>query len=273
MLNPAWQSLITELVPRNELAAATRLDMVSVNVARAAGPALAGFVIARWGVPPVFALTAVCASLLAVVLLAWRRPRVTHGEREPFLPALVAGGRYVRHEPVVRLILVRLASFMLPACAVWALLPLIANRQLGLDAAGYGLLFAALGIGAVVGALASAGSSSTCRPTGCWGWPRCPSRSPSGLWCWRRARGRAPPAGRLRLRLDRHRVHHHLRAAAVPARLGPRPGDRDLPDGLPRLAGRRRPDLGAGHPAAGTPRGRPGRGRRWWGSARCSGWC
>ncbi len=153
MLMPAWQSLITELVPRNELAAATRLDMVSVNVARAAGPALAGVVIARWGVPPVFALTAVCALVLAVVLLMWRRPPVTHGEREPFFPALVAGGRYVRHEPVVVRILLRLASFMVPACAVWALLPLIANRQLGLGADGYGLLFAALGLGAVIGAL------------------------------------------------------------------------------------------------------------------------
>ena len=40
---------------------------------------------------------------------------------------------------------------MLPACAVWALLPLIASRQLGLGADGYGLLFAALGVGAVVG--------------------------------------------------------------------------------------------------------------------------
>jgi MFS family permease len=46
-----------------------------------------------------------------------------------------------------------LATFMVPACAVWALLPLIASRQLGLDAAGYGLLFAALGLGAVIGAL------------------------------------------------------------------------------------------------------------------------
>jgi MFS family permease len=153
VLNPAWQSLITELVPRTELAAATRLDMVSVNVARAAGPAFAGVVIARWGVPPVFAMTAAAAGVLAVVLLAWRRPRVVHGEREPFLPALVAGGRYVRHEPVVRRILLRFATFMAPACAVWALLPLIASRQLGLAADGYGLLFAALGLGAVIGAL------------------------------------------------------------------------------------------------------------------------
>ena len=153
LLSPTWQAMITELVPRTELAAATRLDMVSVNVARAAGPALAGVVIARWGVPPVFALTAAAAGVLAVVLLAWRRPRVTRGEREPFLPALVAGGRYVRHEPVVRRILLRFAAFMAPACAVWALLPLIATRRLGLDADGYGLLFAALGLGAVVAAL------------------------------------------------------------------------------------------------------------------------
>ncbi|MET1006304.1 MAG: MFS transporter, partial [Propionibacteriaceae bacterium] len=153
MMQPAWQSLITELVPRNELAAATRLDIISVNVSRAAGPALAGLLIAQWGVPVVFAFTALASTVLAVVLMAWRRPRITRGEREPFLPALVAGGRYVRHEPVVRRILTRLISFMVPACAVWALLPLIADRQLGLNADGYGLLFAALGLGAVVGAL------------------------------------------------------------------------------------------------------------------------
>lgn len=153
LLSPTWQALITELVPRTELAAATRLDMISVNVARAAGPALAGVVIARWGVPPVFAITAAGAGILTLVLLAWRRPRVNRGEREPFLPALRAGGRYVRHEPVVRRTLVRFAGFLAPACAVWALLPLIASRQLGLGANGYGLLFAALGLGAVAGAL------------------------------------------------------------------------------------------------------------------------
>jgi MFS family permease len=42
---------------------------------------------------------------------------------------------------------------MVPACAVWALLPLIASQQLGLNADGYGLLFAALGLGAVIAAL------------------------------------------------------------------------------------------------------------------------
>jgi MFS family permease len=153
MLQPPWQALITELVPRSEFAAATRLDMVSVNVSRAAGPAIAGFVIATWGVPPVFALNVVTGGVLAVILLAWRRPAMQPAQRERFLPALRSGGRYVRHEPVVRTILSRFAVFIFPAAAVWALLPLIASRQLGLTASGYGILFAALGVGAITAAL------------------------------------------------------------------------------------------------------------------------
>lgn len=153
MLAPTWQALIAELVPREQIAAATRLDMVSVNVSRAAGPALAGFLIAFSGVPLVFALNAAAGCVLAVVLLAWRRPTVLGEGRERFIPALRAGSRYVRHEPVVRTILLRFATFIVPATAVWALLPLIANRQLGLAADGYGILFAALGLGAVTAAL------------------------------------------------------------------------------------------------------------------------
>src|SRR5689334_8063664 len=153
MLATTWQAMITELVPRSQFAAATRLDMVSVNVARAAGPAIAGLVITAWGVPPVFAMNALLGCVLAVILLAWRRPVVVTDERERFLPALRSGGRYVRHEPVVRTLLLRIAVFVFPAGAVWALLPLIASRQLGLSANGYGLLFAALGIGAIIAAL------------------------------------------------------------------------------------------------------------------------
>lgn len=153
MLSPTWQSLITELVPREEFAAAARLDMVSVNVSRAAGPAIAGFVIAAWGVPPVFVLNVAAGAVLLIILLMWRRPTISAPQRERFMPALRSGGRYVRHEPVIRAILLRFASFTFPAGAVWALLPLIADRQLGLTAGGYGILFSALGTGAVTAAL------------------------------------------------------------------------------------------------------------------------
>ena len=152
---PTWQSTVPELVPRAEIRAASRLDLVSVNVSRAVGPALAGVVIAHLGgVPVVFALYACSVVVLAVALLRWRRePVQLESSRERFVPALRAGSRYVWHEPVVRRIMLRLVLFVLPAVALWALLPVIASQRLGLGADGFGALFAALGTGAIVGAL------------------------------------------------------------------------------------------------------------------------
>jgi MFS family permease len=152
---PGWQATIPELVPRTQLRAASRLDLVSVNVSRAIGPALAGLVIAHLGgVPVVFALNAVSVVFLAIALLFWRRPQAGPGNgRERFVPALRAGGRYVWHDPVVRRILLRAIIFVAPAMALWALLPVIASQRLGLGADGYGALFGALGVGAIVGAL------------------------------------------------------------------------------------------------------------------------
>ncbi len=69
------------------------------------------------------------------------------------MPALRAGGRYVWHEPVVRRILLRALIFVAPAMGLWALLPVIASQHLGVGADGFGALFAALGTGAILGAL------------------------------------------------------------------------------------------------------------------------
>ena len=152
---PSWGATIPELVPRTQLRAASRLDLVNVNLSRAVGPALAGLVIAHLGgVPTVFALNALSVVFLAVALLVWRRPPTEDDSpRERFVPALRAGGRYVMHEPVVRRLLLRAFLFVAPAMALWALLPLVATERLGLAADGYGALFGALGVGAIVGAL------------------------------------------------------------------------------------------------------------------------
>jgi MFS family permease len=152
---PAWGATIPELVPRTQLRAASRLDLVSVNVSMAIGPALAGLVIAHLGgVPVVFALNALSVVFLAIALLTWRRPQAGAGSgRERFVPALRAGGRYVWHDPVVRRILLRAVIFVAPATALWALLPVIATQRLGLGADGFGALFGAQGVGAILGAL------------------------------------------------------------------------------------------------------------------------
>lgn len=150
---PAWQPLVAELVPRAHFPATTRLDLVAGNAGRVLGPVIAGLLISHVGTAFVFVFNVVCVAAFLAVLLAWRRPRASVTAPEPFLSALRAGGRYVRHEPAVRRILTRMVLYLVPASALWVLLPLLAGRELGLDSTGYGVLLAAAGLGAIAGAM------------------------------------------------------------------------------------------------------------------------
>ncbi|MFI5285118.1 MAG: MFS transporter [Candidatus Dormibacteria bacterium] len=149
---PAYQSLIPDLVPRSELAAASTLGSISVNLARAIGPAIAGLLIARIGVGAVFAINAGTFLAYAIIVAAWHPSEESSTQLpERFVSALRAGGRYVRYSPVMRRMLLRTSLFLVPGSALWALLPLVATQRLQLGAGGYGLLLGALGVGAVVG--------------------------------------------------------------------------------------------------------------------------
>ncbi len=149
---PAWQAIIPELVPRDELAGAVTLNGINFNLARAAGPALGGFVVAGFGAGANFLLNAISFLGVMIVLYEWRRqarPGVLPAER--VIGAIRVGLRYVRYAPPLRAVLVRTVAFVFGASAMWAVLPLIARYQLGLGAAGFGLLLAWFGIGAVIG--------------------------------------------------------------------------------------------------------------------------
>jgi MFS family permease len=149
---PAYQALVPEIVSRSLLPSAAALSSIGVNIARSIGPAIAGLAVAAVGIPFVFALNALSFAVFLVVLVAWRGYEAPVRRPEPFLEATRAGIRYVWNAGVVRRVMVRLALFIVPASALWALLPLIASQQLGLDSNGYGLLLAAVGIGSVGGA-------------------------------------------------------------------------------------------------------------------------
>jgi MFS family permease len=150
---PAYQSLVPELVPRDQILAAAELSSINVNLARAIGPAIAGVLIVYIGVGGVFVIDAATFLFYGLVVALWRPSADTPpSPSERFVSALRAGGRYVRYAPVVRRILLRAALFLVPGSALWALLPLVARSRLGLGPGGYGLLLGALGIGAVVGA-------------------------------------------------------------------------------------------------------------------------
>jgi MFS family permease len=154
MSMPPWQALIPDVVPNEEVRAASALGAVSMNLARAVGPGLAGFLITQVDAWLVFAINTAAYGVLALAVLRWGPAgRVSGDVPERFGAALRAGARYVRHSKVVRRLLLRSALFVLPGTALWALLPLVASRLLGLGSGGYGTLLAALGLGAVAGAI------------------------------------------------------------------------------------------------------------------------
>lgn len=154
MNSPAWGSVMAEAVPRADLVQAIALNGVGFNIARAVGPALAGFLLLAGGPALTFGLNA--ASYLAVigVLLMWhRRHRTSSLPRENFIGAMRAGMRFVRHTPSMRSAILRAAAFFAPGGATWAVLPLLVREQLGLGAGVYGVLLGLMGVGGVTAGL------------------------------------------------------------------------------------------------------------------------
>ena len=148
---PAWQAIQPEVVPREQIPAASVLGSVSGNAARAIGPAIGGVVVAVAGPAAVFALNAISFAGIIVVLLAWQRPKqYAPLEREHFGQAIVTGLQYVGNSLIFRRILSRAALFLFPASALLALLPVAAAHRWHLGAAGYGVALGAIGLGAVL---------------------------------------------------------------------------------------------------------------------------
>ena len=151
---PAWQATQPELVPRAELPAAAALNGISMNIARAIGPAAGGLIVAAGGPAWVFGLNAVSFLAVAGVVAGRLRPAdPVRREAERLGAAMRAGLSYVRFAPVLRRILLRAGLWALPATALWALLPVVAADRLRLGSGGYGLLLGSLGLGAIGGAL------------------------------------------------------------------------------------------------------------------------
>lgn len=146
---PAYQALATEIVPVRLVPMAASLSAVSVNIARAIGPAIAGVLLSGFGVAFVFGMNLLSFAAFLVVLVTWRTYRPDARQAERFVDAARAGVRYVTRAAVVRSMYVRLGAFVVPGSVLYALLPLIATERLGLDSAGYGLLLAGIGVGSI----------------------------------------------------------------------------------------------------------------------------
>lgn len=153
LTGPTVTTLQPELVPPAERPQAIALGSVNQNLARAVGPAIGGALLAATSAAAVFFVNA--ASFIAVVLVIGLTAipvRTLMLPREHLGAATRAGARFIANSPALIAIMVRAAAFAFFAAGVWALLPLVARRTLGLGSGGYGLLLGCVGIGALLGA-------------------------------------------------------------------------------------------------------------------------
>jgi MFS family permease len=150
---PAWQTLSPRLVPREDLPKAIALMGMQFNLARVAGPALAGVLMARWGAPLLFTINALSfvGVLLAVGMTA-PAPPARGGRRAPWREVREAV-TFVREHVGVRQVLLGLLLLSVLAAPLQRMLPLFVSEVYAAEEATYGLLLSAIGGGAVLGGL------------------------------------------------------------------------------------------------------------------------
>jgi MFS family permease len=151
---PTRQAFVMEMVGSDRVVNAVSLNSVLVHSARVIGPAFAGVLIATVGVEPCFALNAASFGFMIWVLAGLDTERLQPAatvEREP--GAVRAGLRYVRGEPELWIPLALMGVVGTLGYNFQAVLPLLARFTFHGGASTYAVLVAAMGLGAIVGAL------------------------------------------------------------------------------------------------------------------------
>ena len=151
---PTRQSFLVEMVGKEDLLSAIALNSSLFNATRVFGPALAGVLIGAWGVGVCFFLNGV--SYLAVIwgLLAMRLP--PHAPRPAHESAWVGFQevvRFIRGDRRIATLVLQTALLSIFGFPFLVMMPVFARDVLRAGASGYGALMAAVGIGAMLGAL------------------------------------------------------------------------------------------------------------------------
>lgn len=147
--NPARQAIVPSLVPASLLTNALSLSSTSWQVGMVVGPSIAGVLIATYGVGSVYAIDAASYLAVLVALAMIRPPRIAGEVQRISLQAAADGLRFVRRTPIIMstMGLDFVATFFGSASA---LLPIFARDILHVGSQGYGVLYAAPAVGAVL---------------------------------------------------------------------------------------------------------------------------
>jgi MFS family permease len=153
---PSRAAMIGDAVPLGQITNAIGLNSIVFNVARSAGPALAGFLIAVFGTGGSYGVQAIFYLLATIWTLQLRSSRHSlsaadggSAHQQTFRQSIIEGWKFSWRNEAVRaslLIVVAASLFIIP---FMTLLPVFARDILGVGASGQGLLLSGMGVGAL----------------------------------------------------------------------------------------------------------------------------
>jgi MFS family permease len=150
---PAYQALIPDLIPRDDLMNGIALNSAQFNMSRAIGPTVAGLALGGLGAAACFYLNTISFLALIIALLIITIPPV-HQEKDPrFWDSMVEGIRYVNQHRMIIILLTVPAFLSLLGLPFIVLMPAVARNLIGVGASGLGFLMGGAGLGAVAAAL------------------------------------------------------------------------------------------------------------------------
>jgi predicted MFS family arabinose efflux permease len=155
--NPVRQTFYVDMVPREDLPNAIALNSSLVSVARIAGPAIGGLVVAAYGAGVCFLLNSLSFIAVLLALLAMRIESAVRSEsKDSGLQALREGLSFVRNNRTARSVLTVFGIVSFAGSPYLTLLPIVAVDVLDSGAHGFGWLMAGSGVGAIVASIAMA---------------------------------------------------------------------------------------------------------------------
>jgi len=153
--NPSRQSLMIELVGRDDLLNAIALNSSVFNLARIAGPALAGILIGYLGIGLCFFLNGLSyiAVIIGLIMMNVKEEKHIVKKKSSVMEDMAEGFKYVFRTPKIYTAMLLMLFINVFVLNFNVLVPVFTKIDLGMDASQYGILMSAMGIGALTGAL------------------------------------------------------------------------------------------------------------------------
>ena len=154
--NPARQTFVSEMVPRERLANAVALNSASFNLGRLVGPAVAGVMIAAIGTGPTLLANALTFAAVILALTMLTASELTPAPRVTGRGSALEGLRYVRGRPDIVLVLILIFVLGTFGMNFQITIALMATQVFGKGSEEYGLLGSIMAVGSLSAALLAA---------------------------------------------------------------------------------------------------------------------